>query len=299
MTADEVRGAVEAILFLAGEPVSIDQLSEALGGEPKEVVAAELDRLRIRFDQSGSGIALEQAAGGYRFATRPAFDPFLRKFFSKQSEARLSMAGLETLSIIAYRQPITAPEINEVRGVNSAGVLRTLLDRRMVRIAGRKPVVGSPFLYRTTKEFLVHFGLNSIQDLPRLEEFSEMLGVNLPEEMVLPDEIQPEEADGRDSETGTIEPASDDAQAPGYEGQAAPRSDDAAALSLSETESEAWQQDAADTSDAAQVTELSERGTIHEPVNEPTVADPDRTARSPVAGEDERKPVESTTNDQD
>jgi segregation and condensation protein B len=131
-----------------------------------------------------AGFLLEQTAGGYRLATRPELDPFLRKFFSKQGEGRLSMAALETLSIIAYRQPITAPEISDIRGVNTSGVLRTLLDRKMIKIAGRKNVVGSPFLYRTTREFLVHFGLNSIQDLPRLEEFAEILGENITEEML-------------------------------------------------------------------------------------------------------------------
>jgi segregation and condensation protein B len=216
MSPQELRGALEAILFVAGEPVTVEQLSEALGGESKEEIAADLEAIREKLDQSGSGFVLEQTAGGFRFATRPAYDPYLRKFFAKQGEKRLSIAGLETLAIIAYRQPITAPEINEIRGVNSSGVLSTLLDRRMIRVAGRKPVVGSPFLYRTTREFLVHFGLNTIQDLPRLEEFSEILGVNLSEDMLGPvDEaivetpisLEDESSDGeqRDDQTGADE----------------------------------------------------------------------------------------------
>ena len=105
-------------------------------------------------------------------------------FFAKKNEGRLSMAALETLAIIAYRQPMTVPEISDIRGVNVTGVIRTLLDRKMIKIAGRKNVVGSPFLYRTTRDFLLHFGLESIQDLPRLEEFTEILGENLAEELL-------------------------------------------------------------------------------------------------------------------
>jgi segregation and condensation protein B len=118
--------------------------------------------------------------------TRPEYDSYLKKFFARQGEGRLSLAALETLAIIAYRQPITAPEVSDIRGVNCSGVIRTLLDRKLVKLAGRKNVVGSPFLYRTTKEFLLHFGLNSIQDLPRLEEFAEVLGESLAEELLGP-----------------------------------------------------------------------------------------------------------------
>jgi len=118
--------------------------------------------------------------------TSAQYDSYLKKFFARQGEGRLSLAALETLAIIAYRQPITAPEVSDIRGVNCAGVIRTLLDRKLVKLAGRKNVVGSPFLYRTTKEFLLHFGLNSVQDLPRLEEFAEVLGETLAEELLGP-----------------------------------------------------------------------------------------------------------------
>lgn len=192
MTANEVRCAIEAILFVSGEPVRSEDLYQAFSEEPKELVDAQLQELSRRYQEVETGFYLEQTAGGWRLATRPEFDPFLRKYFSKAGEGRLSMAALETMSIIAYRQPITAPEISEIRGVNSSGVIRTLLERRMIRIAGRKNVVGSPFLYRTTKEFLVHFGLNSIQDLPRLEEFAEILGENVNEDLV--DEAAPMES---------------------------------------------------------------------------------------------------------
>ena len=182
----ELRSALEAILLVAGEPVTIDSLAEVFSSDGAEAIAARLEEIRKSLEEREGGYALEVAAGGYRLVTRPEFDSYLKKFFARQGEGRLSMAALETLSIIAYRQPITAPEVSDIRGVNCAGVIRTLLDRKLVKLAGRKNVVGSPFLYRTTKEFLLHFGLNSIQDLPRLEEFAEVLGESLAEELLGP-----------------------------------------------------------------------------------------------------------------
>ena len=184
ISATELRGALEAILFVSGEPVKTTDLVEAFPDEGEEGIVAQLDAIRAALDEQQSGFQLELAAGGWRFATRPEYDPFLRKFFSRQGEGRLSVAALETLAIIAYRQPVTGPEISDIRGVNSSGVLRTLQERKLIKIAGRKNVVGSPFLYRTTREFLVHFGLNAVQDLPRLEEFAEILGENLSEELI-------------------------------------------------------------------------------------------------------------------
>ncbi len=184
MTGKELRAALEAILFASGEPVKIEDLHEAFEDEGAEAVDAELAAIEAAFKDREGGFILEKAAGGFRFATRAELDPHLRKFFARKNEGRLSMAALETLAIIAYRQPMTVPEINDIRGVNSTGVIRTLLDRKMIKIAGRKNVVGSPFLYKTTREFLVHFGLESIQDLPRLEEFTEILGENFAEELL-------------------------------------------------------------------------------------------------------------------
>lgn len=185
LSATELRAAIEAVLFIAGEPVKLETLVDAFNEEGREAVELQLTEIDRILKENESGFFLEQTAGGYRFATKPELDPFLRKFFSKHGESRLSMAALETLAIIAYRQPVTVPEISELRSVNSAGVIRTLLERKMIRIAGRKNVVGSPFLYRTTREFLVHFGLNSVQDLPRLEEFAEILGENMPDELTM------------------------------------------------------------------------------------------------------------------
>ena len=140
--------------------------------------------MRKILDENVGGFTLEQTAGGWRLATRAEHDSILKKYFAKKGENRLSLAALETLAITAYRQPVTAPEISDIRGVNSTGVIRTLLERRMIRVAGRKNVVGAPFLYRTTKDFLVHFGLNDIRDLPRLEEFGDLIGENLNEDVV-------------------------------------------------------------------------------------------------------------------
>ena len=180
---DESRGVIEAILFASGEPVRTGELREASGLSSEDAVREVLIRIKDSLDEHMSGFFLEEVGGGWRLASRPELDPYLRKFFSSKRDSRLSMAALETLAIVAYRQPVTAPEVSDIRGVNSSGVVRTLLERRMVRIAGRKNVVGSPFLYRTTREFLLHFGLSSIQDLPNLEEFAEILGDQVNEEL--------------------------------------------------------------------------------------------------------------------
>ncbi|MFN2238331.1 MAG: SMC-Scp complex subunit ScpB [Thermoanaerobaculia bacterium] len=184
MTPDELRAAIEAILFVSGEPVKFEELAEAFPDQEKDVLEQQINEIESSFAQREGGFILERAAGGFRFSTRPDLDPHLRKYFSRKNEGRLSLAALETMAMVAYRQPITVPEINDIRGVNSSGVIRTLLDRKMIKIAGRKNVVGSPFLYRTTREFLLHFGLESIQDLPKLEEFSEILGENLADELL-------------------------------------------------------------------------------------------------------------------
>ncbi len=203
---NELRAAVEAVLLVAGEPITVDSLVEVFGKRDRESIVARLEEIRQALEGREGGYTLEQAAGGYRLVTRPDFDVYLKKFFSKQGEGRLSIASLEVLSIVAYKQPITAPEIADIRGVNSGGVLRTLLDRKLVRISGRKNVVGSPFLYKSTKDFLLHFGLNSIQDLPRLEEFAEILGENLAEELLASNDGV-DEIEGSDGEQLELVPA--------------------------------------------------------------------------------------------
>lgn len=183
MNPNELRASLEAILFVSNEPVTLDALGETLG-EPAEAVTAQLDAIKATLEASVGGFMLEQTAGGWRFATRAEHEPILKKYFARKGESRLSIAALETLAIIAYRQPVTAPEISDIRGVNSTGVIRTLLERRLIRVSGRKNVVGSPFLYRTTREFLIHFGLNDVRDLPRLEEFGDLVGESISEDLV-------------------------------------------------------------------------------------------------------------------
>ncbi len=210
---EELVAAIEAILFATGEPVSATRLMglfEEDGHTAMDVTAA-LDTLAQRFAaRPSSGVMLEEVAGGLRLATRPEVYPWLRRFFQTQDRNRLSMAALETLAIVAYRQPITSPEIQELRGVQSSSVIKTLLERRLVRISGRKAVVGKPFLYSTTKEFLLHFGLDSLEDLPPLEEFEEALaaeggGESIPdrEEEILRLSAEIEEAEEAEEGDGT------------------------------------------------------------------------------------------------
>ncbi len=173
----EMEAAIEAILFVASEPVPRTRLVELFEDGEHEQAAEALAAVLERYRSSDvHGVMVEEVAGGVRFVTRPEMGTWLRRFFDVAAGNKLSMAALETLAIIAYRQPITGPEIQELRSVSSAAVLKTLLEKRLVRIAGRKEVVGKPFLYATTREFLVHFGLNSLRDLPPLEEFEETFG---------------------------------------------------------------------------------------------------------------------------
>lgn len=184
MEPNELRAAIEAILFVSSDPVKPDDLADSFPDEGTAAVAAQLEEIKRVLDEHAGGFILEQTAGGWRLATRAEHDSVLRKYFAKKGENRMSIAALETLAIVAYRQPITAPEVSEIRGVNSTAVIRTLLERRMIRVSGRKNVVGSPFLYRTTKEFLVHFGLNDTRDLPRLEEFGDLIGETINDDLV-------------------------------------------------------------------------------------------------------------------
>lgn len=174
MDSKELRAALEAIIYVADEPASVEQMARALGAEKAEVRAA-LDELRAFYQSDERGIEMKKVAGGYRFATKVQHHESLRRFIkSLQPPVRLTMPALETLAVIAYKQPVTLPEINEIRGVNCGGVIQTLLDKRLIATAGRKPVVGRPILYRTSKDFLLRFGLNDVDDLPSLKEFEQL-----------------------------------------------------------------------------------------------------------------------------
>lgn len=173
---DELVPAVEAVLFAAGEPVHPREIAGAFEGATEDDVRGAIASLAERYARGASGLLVEEVAGGYRIATRPEVGALVRRFFRQRNRARLSAAALETLAVVAYRQPVTAPEIQAIRGVDPSAALKSLLDKKLVRILGRKKVVGNPLLYGTSKQFLVHFGLNRLSDLPSIEEFDAFVG---------------------------------------------------------------------------------------------------------------------------
>ncbi|MEM1179624.1 MAG: SMC-Scp complex subunit ScpB [Acidobacteriota bacterium] len=170
----EMEAVLEAILFVANEPVPEGKLLGVFGERKAEAAQAALDAVVRRYERAEGGVIMDRAAGGLRLVSRPDLHSYLRKFFESTGGNKLSMPALETLAIVAYRQPVTAPEISELRGVSSQGVLKKLLERRLIRVAGRKEVVGKPFLYATTRDFLMHFGLRHLDELPPLEQFEDM-----------------------------------------------------------------------------------------------------------------------------
>ncbi len=175
----ELKSIVEALIFASPEPLTLKALGKLLDAEPKEDLEAAIVALKQDYDRP-AGLQLVEVAGGYQIVTRPELHEWVRRLFHERTSSKLSVAALETLAVIAYRQPVTAPEIAEIRGVNTAGVLGTLVDRKLVKIVGRKAVVGRPFMYGTTRDFLERFGLNDINDLPKVEDMSELLGFDLP-----------------------------------------------------------------------------------------------------------------------
>jgi len=175
----EVRATVEALIFASPEPITPKRLCRLLSEEPKEDVLAAIESLKADYENR-PGLQMVEVAGGYQIVTRPELNEWVRRLFHEQSASKLTVAGLETLAVIAYKQPITALEIGEIRGVNTSGVLSTLLERHLIKIAGRKNVVGRPFVYATTKEFLIRFGLKDLGDLPKIEDMAEALGFDPP-----------------------------------------------------------------------------------------------------------------------
>ena len=206
----ELKAIVEALIFASPEPVTLKALAKLLDTEPKEQIVAAIEELRQDYQRPG-GLQMVEVAGGYQIVTRPELHEWVRRLFHERTTQKLSVASLETLAVIAYKQPVTAPEIAEIRGVNTAGVLGTLIERRLVKIVGRKQVVGRPFLYGTTREFLERFGLNDLSDLPKVEDMSELLGFDLPASVGAPepqtalpfdgDEPHPRPGDGGGTES--------------------------------------------------------------------------------------------------
>jgi segregation and condensation protein B len=174
MNPEEIQAALEAIIYAADEPATLDQIANALGVE-KTVARAALDLLTASYQTEQRGIEVRKVAGGWKFYTKPQHHDAVRKFIkSLQPPLRLTMPALETLAVIAYKQPATVPEINEIRGVNVGGVIKTLLEKRLITTAGRKEVIGRPILYRTSKQFMIRFGLSDLDELPSLKEFEQL-----------------------------------------------------------------------------------------------------------------------------
>jgi segregation and condensation protein B len=169
-----LKAIIEGVIYITDEPLSSHQIAGALG-RPMEQIQAILDELTGDYGQADRGLSIREVAGGFKMATKPEHHEEIRAFVKNlKPPLKLSLAALETLAVIAYKQPITAPEIMEIRGVQGAGVLKTLLDRRLIATAGRKNVIGKPILYRTTRDFLVQFGLKDLAELPTLKEFEEL-----------------------------------------------------------------------------------------------------------------------------
>jgi segregation and condensation protein B len=176
LPAEEVRAILEALIFASPQPITPREVAKVLAGMSRERWQAALQELRADYARDGRGLQLVEVAGGWQITTRPEYNDWVRELLDPKAPTRLSIQALETLAVIAYKQPVTLPEIIELRGVKSGGVLKTLLEKRLIRIVGRKEVVGRPMLYGTTKQFLLHFGLKDLGELPKVEEFAEVLG---------------------------------------------------------------------------------------------------------------------------
>jgi len=212
-----VKAKIEAIIYAAEAPVSLEQIlalvKESSGiadnQELRRATIAAIEELRAEYAVDAHGIELRQIAGGYRMSTKPEQHDLVRSFAkSLKPPIRLSLAALETLAVIAYKQPVTAPEVSEIRGVDSSGVLATLLDRKLITTSGRKDVIGRPILYKTTKEFLLRFGLKDVNELPSMEEFEKLVAESFQSDL-LPAESEPQQ--GAAGEQGGADPQGSEA----------------------------------------------------------------------------------------
>jgi segregation and condensation protein B len=174
-THAELKPAIEAILYVAEEPLPSKQMAKILGGvEEKDVIAA-IEELMREYDERASGFEIREIAGGWRISTRAQYHDFIRKYLKTRPSARLSLPALETLAVVAYKQPITIPEILEIRGVSSTSAIKTLLEKRLLVTKGRKETVGRPMMYGTSKDFLIQFGLKDLTELPSIEDFEDLV----------------------------------------------------------------------------------------------------------------------------
>lgn len=173
-TRAELQPVIEALLFVAEEPLPFKQICKVLGDVPEDDVRAAMDELVAGYEERESGLEIREIAGGWRISTRPQHHEFIRKYLKSRPSARLSLPALETLAVIAYKQPITVPEILEIRGVTSSSAIKTLLEKRLIVTRGRKETVGRPMMYGTSKEFLIQFGLKDLSELPSIEDFEDL-----------------------------------------------------------------------------------------------------------------------------
>ena len=239
-----LKAQLEAIIYAAETPISLDQiaplvkesiLAEAPGIEDAEIksrIRAALEELTTDYSAASHGIEIRQVAGGYRMSTKPEQHDVVRAFAkSLKPPIRLSLPALETLAVIAYKQPVTVPEISEIRGVDAGGVIATLLDRKLITTAGRKAVIGRPILYKTSKEFLLRFGLRDVGELPSMEEFEKLVAESFQGDLLLGESETPPPAEAADSS----EPETDaDPSQPGASADSADEEAEAPANSTTE-----------------------------------------------------------------
>jgi segregation and condensation protein B len=173
-TRDELKPVIEALLFVSEEPLPVKQLVKVLGEVPEADVQAALAELVRDYEERQGGLEVREIAGGWRISTRPQHHDFIRKYMKSRPTAKLSLPALETLAVIAYKQPITIPEILEIRGVSSSSAIKTLLEKRLIVTKGRKETVGRPMMYGTSKDFLLQFGLRDLSELPSIEDFEDL-----------------------------------------------------------------------------------------------------------------------------
>lgn len=175
MLKDPLANQLLAVLFAAQEPVTLADLQQVYPNTRVEELEAAMEGLAEQFNKAFNALEIRKVAGGFRITTKPEYHEVVRDYLKTRPSAKLSLAALETLAVIAYKQPITLPEIMDIRGIKGSTTVKTLLQKRLIETRGRKKVVGRPILYGTTRQFLVHFGLDSLEDLPTLEEFEEIL----------------------------------------------------------------------------------------------------------------------------
>lgn len=192
MPQDNARSVIEALLFASEKPLTLEQIKKVLDGMDTTQIRAILEELGKDYEQSGRGIRLAEIAGGFQIATFAGYSPFLKKLFKERNAQSLSKPALETLAIIAYKQPLTKLEVELLRNVNVDGVIKSLLEKNLIRISGRKKVAGRPFVYGTTRQFMEYFGLKSLEDLPKMEEFGALAKKNDIEVEEIKEEVKEE-----------------------------------------------------------------------------------------------------------